>query len=516
MADVFDPGQDGTGPSAEERRSESMDGKTSKTKGGSQRTSSPSSWWAERYGQEHRLKRITEFPCGIEAPKRVRIYHRRAHFVLQWWDPGAKQTLADRVDGDLVAAIARARDIDARLVHFRSSGRPARRVGHEELVGLFLADLVRRADAGEIGPRTVDRYASALREHYLTFAAQPDVHRRFRHASSVDRDFQLQLAAHLKAVSTCPNRHPNSRRRPMKSQQFVLDVARAMFEWAADPDRGGLMPDGFRNPFLCRGQRQAGPVADPLGEPDISLAMAADFLLACDAYQLRLFAPMVFYGLRAAEPCFLFHEDVDGGWLKVACRPELAYQTKGRRDKRLPVIVCIAQLLGPPPGERPTGLLYHRRRVEEGRGKRPLLGALLETIVEVFEQRCAATQVRTAAARQKARDQVLREAGGITYDHIVAEFRKVATRLAWPAQATLKDFRHLFATTLENAGVPEFYRRYLMGQSAGRAAIVTYTHLNELRERYEEAVQRKFQPLVDAVLRRTRALGLPLSAGNRE
>ena len=72
-------------------------------------------------------------------------------------------------------------------------------------------------------------------------------------------------------------------------------------------------------------------------------------------------------------------------------------------------------------------------------------------------------------------------------------------RLQWPSTATIKDFRHLFATCLENAGMPEHYRKYLMGQSPGRAAIVTYTHLNEIRQRYEEAVLRQIQPLVDVI-----------------
>jgi hypothetical protein len=54
--------------------------------------------------------------------------------------------------------------------------------------------------------------------------------------------------------------------------------------------------------------------------------------------------------------------------------------------------------------------------------------------------------------------------------------------------------------------MPEFYRRYLMGQSVGRTAIVNYTHLNEIRQRFEEAVERQFQSLVDVVARRTSEL----------
>ena len=49
-----------------------------------------------------------------------------------------------------------------------------------------------------------------------------------------------------------------------------------------------------------------------------------------------------------------------------------------------------------------------------------------------FQRRCAAAGIRTAADRRRVRDQLLHEAGGITYDHIVTEFGKVARGLDWP------------------------------------------------------------------------------------
>src|SRR5258708_3213556 len=70
-------------------------------------------------GHKHRLHRIEQFPPGIIGPKRVRLYLRAGHYVLQWWDPAAKANLSDRVDGDLVAAIMRARQIEGRLEDFR-------------------------------------------------------------------------------------------------------------------------------------------------------------------------------------------------------------------------------------------------------------------------------------------------------------------------------------------------------------------------------------------------------------
>jgi integrase len=100
----------------------------------------------------------------------------------------------------------------------------------------------------------------------------------------------------------------------------------------------------------------------------------------------------------------------------------------------------------------------------------------------------------------------LHEAGGLNYDHIQGEFQRLARRLGWPPPATLKDLRHLFATTLHNAALPESYRRYLLGQSPGQAALVAYTHLNELRHHLTAAAQRAWQPLLSAILQRVQAL----------
>src|SRR5262245_59310076 len=71
--------------------------------------------WTRKYGDKHRFQRVTGFPAGIVPPERVRIYRRGGHHLLQWWDPDAKRNLAERIDGDLVNAIARARQVEERL-----------------------------------------------------------------------------------------------------------------------------------------------------------------------------------------------------------------------------------------------------------------------------------------------------------------------------------------------------------------------------------------------------------------
>jgi hypothetical protein len=279
--------------------------------------------WSLRYGQRHRMRRVTQWPAGIIAPKKVRVYWRHDHWILQWWEPSQHKNVAERIDGDLVTAIARAREIEQRLTDFKRSGREQGRVKHAELVRKFLADLAIRCDAGQLEPPSVARYRSALLGHYLPFAQQPQIARLFPYPKAVNREFRLALGAFLGNRDVFPNGSTNGAKRPMQSSRFVLDVARAMYQWAADPERGGLLPDGFRNPFLGSGGGRR-IVSDPFGDPDITVNMAAELLRACDAYQFRLFTPILFYGLRAAEPAFLFHEYLREQWLLVPCNPILS------------------------------------------------------------------------------------------------------------------------------------------------------------------------------------------------
>lgn len=455
--------------------------------------------WVARYGDKHRMSRVANWPLGIEPPKKVRVNWRSNHWVLQWWEPRARKNVAERVDGDLIAAIARAREIDRRLLEFKASGNVSQRTKHRELVERYLRDLDARADAGEIEPRSFTRYRSALIGHYLAFAELPENSRRWPFAMNADREFALGLARFLRARSVSPNgRGGTAGGHPMKSGGFVIDAVRSLYAWAADPDRGQLLGDGFRNPFL-RKASQRGQSRDPFGEPDVTSAMAQLLFEACDDYQLRLFAPMTFYGLRASEPAYLFGEYVDDLWLRVPCNPEIGYTTKGKRDKRLPLLEPLRQLLGAP---RP-GLLFLRRSVAEGKERPPLLGSSLAQLEAEFQKRVRQSPGASAVDRQKVRDKVLKEAGATSYDRIEAEFQSLARRLDWPSTATLKDLRHLFATTMAAAGMPEPYRQYLMGHATTTAVIGIYTHLNRLREQYVLAVDREWRPLVERIERRT-------------
>lgn len=468
---------------------------------GPQRAEARSSW-VERYGAKHRWQRLADFPTGLEAPAKVRIYRRSHHFILQWWDPGAKRNLAERVDGDLLAALIAARKVDERLAHRRTAGAGRRRLAHDELVRRYLEDLRKRADAGGLSPASVRRFTAALR-HYQEFAAQPRILKEFPYAANISRDFRLAFDTYLASKRIHPNGHPHTPLRPLQGQSFIKDTVRAMLEWAGDAERGNLLPESFCNPFRGRKEPREICKGDPLAEPAITLPMAVAFVEGCDRFQLRLFVPLILFGLRAGEPCLRFREHVDADWLRVCCIPELAHFTKGRRDKRFPLIAELQPFWDVLRETRASGLLYQRRAVVEGREPAPLRQASLAELVQEFQARCARSQPGGNIERVRLRDQLIRQAGALNYDHVEQEFQRVTRRLGWPAQATLKAFRHAFATMLGNTPMAEAYKKYLMGQAPGRAALNAYTHLNQLREQFQSSVNQAWPALIRAIRRRT-------------
>jgi hypothetical protein len=450
--------------------------------------------WTDRYGDKHRWRRYRSWLPGIAPPAKVRLYERGGHYLLNWWSPADKRNLTERIVGDLLTALARARIIDDRLSLFRSAGNAAKRkVGHAELVAAFLADVECRIDARLLAAPTLTRYRAAL-DHYLDWCRSPDAEKKYPHATNVNREFRLELAAFLARRTVCGNGRKGAPR-PMKSQGFVLDVARTMFEWAADAERGNLMPEGFKNPFLGGGEHRPLFVGDPLAAPKITMAMAAEFIAACNAAEKKLFGPMILFGLRASEPCFLFHEHLTQDWLEVPNIDDLDYFTKGKRGKRFPWTKEIAGLRDLLQGDGRPGLLYRRSDFFNLQKQGSEHGDLAELTKE-YRRRLAVTSQCNHLARLKIRKQLLREAGALHYDDIETLFQRITAKLGWTVRTTLKDFRHLFATTLSDANISESYRKYLLGHAPGREASVAYTHLHRLREQFAAVLCNEFEPVL--------------------
>lgn len=465
--------------------------------------------WQVRYGGKFRPQRVDQFPAGILPPRKVRIYRRDSHYLLQWWDKVEKRTLSERVDGDLVEAVYRARQISEQLEHFRTSSTKPARSRPRELAAKYLADLNQRASAAEIDVATAARYGSAIR-WFLKFAEQPPIAAQYPHVAQVDRDYQLAFSAYLNSISWRRAGQSVDQAGPLRSQDYVTDVVRGMFGWAADAERGNLLPAGFRNPFVGRSRRSNQVVRDPVRTPDITVAMATDLVKAADRFQLSILTPLLLFGLRPGELGWLFKDRLEGDWLRVECIPDLDYVTKGRRDKRFPVPDCLQRQWSSSATASKYGLLYVHRRTHDQKVKPPLVGNSLAELTAEFRQRCATAAAPSASDKRRLRSAVMKDAGQLQYDHVEGDFRNLARRLGWPAQATLKDLRHLFATCLEDAGVPEFYRRYFMGHSPGRAPIVDYTHLTEdkIRQHYTKALESELSPIVNSIDARLKSLDL--------
>ena len=279
-----------------------------------------------------------------------------------------------------------------------------------------------------------------------------------------------------------------------------------MFEWAADPDRGHLMPAGFRNPFLAHAPDRRSPAGDPLGEPDITMPMATRFLEACDAYQLALFVPLVVFGLRALEPAFLFTEHVEDGWLRVPCLADLRYETKGRRDKRFPLVGCLAELYGAriAAGRR---ALFHRRAVAEGR-ERPAPGSEPGPADRRLPSPvCCGRRNRRRPKRTLARRRPPgRGSGPLRPCRGRVRGDCGATRMAGDGdiEGLPPPVRHVH----RECGRAGALSPLPDGTRAGAGRHSSYTHLNRLRELFEAALQREWPCLLDVVARRARDLGL--------
>jgi hypothetical protein len=326
----------------------------------SDRDSTVRQTWSSRYGERHKLERITEFPRGVLPPKKIRLYSRANHFVLQWWAPTQKRTSSDRVDGDFLAALTRARQLDEQLDERGCVSTGRRRLSYSELVDGYIDHLRRRAEAGEIDLRTVARYRTAL-EYFKNFTAQSEITAAYAHPGRTDRDFVLRFQGFLQRQRISRGNVV----RPLEGYEFILATVRSAFTWASDPEQGNLLADSFRNPFTGRNWTIRRPAIDLTRELPITIPMAAAFLQECDEYQKRLFAPLILFGLRAAEICWVFNEDVTSGWFTVRCHAGIDYLTKGQRDKKFPLLPKIGMFLIP---SSDCGLWVQRRSWDKDTG----------------------------------------------------------------------------------------------------------------------------------------------------
>jgi hypothetical protein len=240
--------------------------------------------------------------------------------------------------------ITKAREIDEQLLNFRRTYAGNPKLNHNQLIDLYKTYLEKRADMGEIAPATVMRYKNAI-VHFEHFVKQPHILSRFDRVYKVDSNFAMDFRAYLKNLWITPNGHSKGMKKRLTSVPYVMDVVRGLFVWAMNDRSGHLLPEGFINPFAGKYRDTEVVSEDLLGDPDITLNMAVDFLRECDVWQLPLFCMYIFYGLRVSEPCWLFTDSISDGWIRIECDKSIGYVTKGRRGKRLPLVAPVKRAL---------------------------------------------------------------------------------------------------------------------------------------------------------------------------
>jgi integrase len=335
---------------------------------------------------------------------------------------------------------------------------------HEHVLGSSLA--------------TVNRYRTAT-AHLATFAAQGE---QSLPSHLVVADDFLRW---LRRVQVAPNGHASSRRRPLRERgiQFVLNTCRTLYQYAA---KRRHLPPYALNPFSELAGRKlrdddAKPifVFDEVTEPR--------FLEAADDWGFPIHFLAAKTGLRSGESAHLLIEDLDlqRGWLTVCGKPELGWRVKTRRERNVPIVTEVVNVLKGVVGVRTAGPLFLRPRFRLEPA--PLSNCGREQLAAVCRERISSSEAqlgRPLSRQEAARvaHKVWCDAGAIDADDIRRSFIRIATAIGLVGASCPKSWRHTFATLLQDASVDPLIRQITMGHTpdgdrkGALAMTAVYTH----------------------------------------
>lgn len=470
--------------------------------------------WQERYGHRHgffRLDGDASMPNGRRG--RVTIYKRGCSptfngvrtFILSWCFQGKR--CKERFVGDLFAAVGRADEINKAITE---AAVPQRRtpVGLDELVSRFIEYQERRAAAGELSPRTPERYRCAL-DHLIAFAHED--RGRAKPEWVPNRDLVLRFKAYLQGTFIGGRKQAGQGQRLLSSKGllFILATARAMVRWGVEE---GLLPACAAVAFMQTARDRT--VHHTLSEVPLDTDEIVRLISVADPYHLALFSFHIFHGVRVAEPCWLMHEfvDIEKGWIEYRCIEELAYRTKGRIDKRLPILPVMLDVLRPWLTSGRGGLVLLKRAHLCASGPSVRSQTSLQEIVREVH----ASAPKGWSERSRVASKVLKKLGATEGDDVRREFKRLLSAVGITREVTPKALRHHFATALERAGVPYYTRKYLLGhrldERGGRSSDITaiYTHLEPdfVRATYQRVLDGPLAKVVDAFSTRLHQLAV--------
>lgn len=346
--------------------------------------------------------------------------------------------------------------------------------------------------------QTIRRYRAATQHlvNYVTAgnAPQSTAHFRVEHAA--------EFVKHLRSVKVSPNGHPRSRPRLLldKGLRFILLTCRTMFNFGI---RRRHLPPYSDNPF---GALQLDHMPVENSKPIVLFTPDEErrFLEACDDWQFPIFATLLFTGLRPGELTHLIlPDDLDcqNGILFIRNRPQLGWQVKTRNERQIPLVSPLTQVLQFAIAARTDGVLFRRRRFQNG--DTPLLeDASVDRMEREVWQRTAKVEQDLEAISRFERSricrQVWRDAGAIKIERLRMEFIRICRRIGADHLTAPKMLRHLFATGLQDANVDPLIRNELMGHvpagskggmSLGMTANYTHTRPETRRRQLQSALE---------------------------
>ncbi len=372
-----------------------------------------------------------------------------------------------------------------------------------DLCNLFLLD-VAETHGRQLQKSYLDRLA-----HCLAFAEQPQIIRRWKLASDINREFTLQLRSHLMQSPIRRNGKPGAAPQAMSvtTVRLCLETLRTLFHWAKRPEIRKL-PADFLQPIT---PEILGPIAvkSPVRPIPLTLEQRIDLVHAMDEWQLRHVAILFVIPSRFEDVAGALISDFDLNrltWM-IGTRFGGADYTKGKTEVRMPLPAILGRLLSANIGDRKDGPMFLRRRYKtcETELSREAIEARLNHLLLAGQDASQATpQGRKLACRR-----LLAELGAVSTDEISGNIERLYAQQGITGVRPY-DVRHSATTDMYAAGLTHLALRYLTLHAASDILNV-YTSINAEEEMSK--YYRRVQPLLDAIAKRAETLGI-LEFGN--
>lgn len=429
---------------------------------------------------------------------RVSIYEHHGAWWLYYRDGG--QQTRRRIGPDRATAEKLASDINGQLAINAPTPFAFVPIGVAELRTKYLQH---HESVVYSSLATVQRYRAAT-QHLVDFVNTLSRQLKAHEVSTT------KFLSFLRQREVSPNGHPHTARRRLtdKGLQFVLEVCRSMYGFAAKQQH---LPPYAANPFTALTIDRM-KLTD--GKPIFVFTerTATDFLAQTDAWEFGIHATLALTGMRPGELGHLLIEDLDldAGWVLIGNQADLGWHLKTRHERRIPIISELRDLIRTVLGTRKAGLVFVRREF----GSRPTHRIELDkaALVKLVAERTAHSghprdrrdQARIAAG-------VWRDAGLVDPDRIRQSYLRIGQQVG--AGTCPKSWRHTFATLLQDANVDPLIRQITLGhQPPGGAGVLgmttVYTHTRpETQAREIDRALRLWPDLLELVVRRTKGGG---------